>query len=342
MKIIKPQKLKKGDTIATVSPSWGCAGSSRVRWEFELGCEHLRELGLNVIAAPNSLKGTTYLRNNPEARAEDINWAFENNEVKAIIANIGGNDSERILPFLSKTSITSNPKILCGYSDVMTLHLFCHRLGLMTYYGDNLLTNVAENPKWHPYSKHWFEKVFFESSPIGKIDPSKDWTFDPLKHTDKNYHRNYVANKGYYPVQGKGKVKGKLFGGHSDLSKFMDTPDPLVIKKDFDGSILFFEDIPEFCTPQYIAEFFDELGKRGCLELLNGIVIGKMKTGKSFDTYANVIREVITGKYDLKDLPVLADLNFGHTSPVCILPYGVEAKIDMDDISFSILESGVN
>ena len=152
--MIKPSKLNKGDTIATISPSWGCAGSSRVQWEYKLGCERLRELGLNVIAAPNSLRGTTYLKNNPQARAEDVNWAFENKDVKAIIANIGGNDSVCLLPYLSKNSIINNPKILCGYSDVMALHLYCHNLGLTTFYGDNLLTNVAEVPVWHKYSKY--------------------------------------------------------------------------------------------------------------------------------------------------------------------------------------------
>lgn len=149
-----PEKLKKGDTVVTISPSWGCAGASRVRREYEQGCDRLKELGLRVVAAPNSMRGTTYLREHPQARAEDVNWAFENPEVKAILANIGGNDAVRILPYLSETSIKKHPKILCGYSDVLALHLYCYRLGLQTYYGDNLLTNIAENGCWHPYSRN--------------------------------------------------------------------------------------------------------------------------------------------------------------------------------------------
>ena len=110
--MIKPNKLQRGDTVATISPSWGCAGTSRVKWQYRLGCERLNELGLNVVAAPNSMKGTSYLAQNPQARAEDINWAFENKEVKAIISNIGGNDAECLFPYLSKKAIKDIAKFL--------------------------------------------------------------------------------------------------------------------------------------------------------------------------------------------------------------------------------------
>lgn len=334
-RLIKPERLHKGDTIATISPSWGCAGSSRVRWEYELGCERLRALGLNVVAAPNSLKGTTALRNSPEARAEDINWAFENKDVKAIIANIGGNDSERLFPYLSASIIKDNPKIFCGYSDVMALHFFCYRQGLMTFYGDNLLTNVAENPDWHSYSRHWFEKAFFDASPMGRIEPSKDWSYGGCKHTDKNYTRNYIVNQGYCRVQGKGSVTGNLFGGHLGLADMELRPE------DFDGCIFFFEDIPECCRPVDMAAFFDMLGQRGYLQHMNGIILGKMRLPGSFEPYSIKLREVISGKYGLNELPVMGDMNFGHTSPIFILPYGAEARLDVDKISFDITESGV-
>ena len=81
--------MKYGDTIATVSPSWGIAGEKNALWLYELGKKRLQnEFGLNVIEAPNSLRGEEYLKNNPKARAEDLMWAFEKN-VNGIIANIG-------------------------------------------------------------------------------------------------------------------------------------------------------------------------------------------------------------------------------------------------------------
>lgn len=335
--MIIPEKLKKGDTVATISTSWGCAGAPRVRWKYEQGCSRLRELGLNVVAAPNSLRGTTYLRDDPKARAEDVEWAFENREVKAIIANIGGNDTDRILPYISAKSIKNNPKILCGYSDVLALHLFCYRQGLMTYYGDNLLTDIAENGNWHPYSRKWFEKAFFNDDPIGNIEGSKSWSYDPCKYTDKEYRKKYITNKGYYYVQGKGEVSGKLFGGHGELLNIKDAAGKQYIKKqDFKDSIFFFEDIPECCTPADMAGFFDKLGQMGYLQLINGIIISRMRTEKNFDVYAQSLKSIISDKYGLKELPVMADMNFGHTSPVFILPYGAEAQLNIDKMLFSI------
>lgn len=337
----KPSKLNRGDTIATISPSWGCAGAPRVKWQYNLGVQRLKDIGLKVVAAPNSMKGTTYLDKHPEARAEDLMWAFENKEVKAIIANIGGNDSVRLIPYLKSDIIKANPKILCGYSDIMTLHLYCYRLGLSTFYGDNLLTTIGDAERWHPYSKFWFQKVLFDNSPIGTIAPSDDWTYDNNKHTDPNYTRKYLSNKGYSRVQGKGTVRGKLFGGHGTLMEYDEDCGITLEKLDFDNSIFFFEDIPEICDPQYIESFFDWLGSKGYLQLINGIIIGKMRSPDSFEPFAEKIKKVVSDKYGLPSMPIMGEMNFGHASPICILPYGAEAELDIDNLKFTVLESGV-
>ena len=339
--MIKPERLRKGDTIATISPSWGCAGSPRIRWKYNLGTERLRELGLNVVAAPNSMKGTSYLDQNPQARAEDIMWAFENNDLKAIIANIGGNDSVRILPYLNSEVIMQNPKILCGYSDVMTLHLYCWRLGLSTFYGDNLLTTVAEAQHWHPYSRYWFEKTLFDPSPVGKIMPSPDWSFSKNHHTDKSYVKDYIPNRGHIRVQGQGKVHGHLFGGHGGLMEYEKDSGITLQASDFENAILFYEDIPEIWSTDYLKYFFGWLGECGYLQKLSGVIIGRMCSPEPFEPYAKAIREVVSDKFGLTELPIMYGVNFGHSSPICVLPYGAMAELDMDDLSFTITDSGV-
>ncbi len=340
--MIKPSKLNKGDTIATISPAWGCAGDEDVRWKYELGVKRLEELGLHVVAAPNSLRGTEYLAQHPEAKAEDVMWAFESSQVKAIIANIGGNDSHKLLPYLDPMVIEENPKILCGYSDVMNLHLYCHQLGLSTFYGPNLLTTVAEAQDWHPYSKEWFQKVFFQTEAIGKIGPSKDWSYDAHDHTNPQQIRKYIANEGYELVQGKGAVRGRLFGGHGGLMEYEESRSVVLTQADFADTILFFEDIPELCDVEYMGEFFDWLGRKGYLQVLKGVIIGKMCMPEPFTPYAEKIRQVVSGKYGLADLPILYGVNFGHASPICILPYGAEAELDIEHLCFAILESGVS
>ena len=340
--MVKPERLRKGDTVAAFSPAVGVAGSPEQRWKFDLGCRRLEELGLRTVPAPHALAEADWLKARPEARAEDLLWAFENKEVKAILACIGGNDSHRLFPYLSPETVRMHPKILCGYSDVMSLHLYCRRLGLSTFYGPNLLTTVAETGAWHPYSRRWFIKVFLEGGPIGPIPPSEDWSWDENDLTDPEYRKHYIPNHGYGLVQGSGTVRGRLFGGHGDL-RTLCLPDgtPLASEEDFRDAVLFFEDIPELCDVEYMGEFFDWLGRTGYLALLRGAVIGRMRQKESFAPFAARIREIVGGKYGRPELPILCDLNFGHSSPICILPYGAEAEIDAEARSFRILDSGV-
>jgi muramoyltetrapeptide carboxypeptidase LdcA involved in peptidoglycan recycling len=338
--LTKPQKINKGDTIATISPSNGWAGDKDKLWKYTLGVKRLNELELNVIPAPNSLKGSEYLSQNPQARAEDIMWAFENKEIRAVISNVGGNDSIKIIPYINPNTIKQNPKIFIGYSDVMNLHILCYKCGLSSFYGDNLLHPIAEAQGWHPYSKMWFKKVLFDTLPIGIIKPSADWTYEDTEYINTNHIRKYYPNEGYQIIQGHGKVSGLLFGGHTGLMELENTSLELSAD-DYAGKILFIEDITEFFTPEGMAEFFQWLGNKGALQKLKGIVIGKLNQNISFDNHEKSILSVINNEFGLSELPIIYGLNFGHSSPMCVLPYGAIAEIDCEKKKFFILESGV-
>lgn len=343
MAMIKPQKLKIGDTVALISPSWGCAGASRVKWKYDLGVSRLKALGLNTVSAPNALRGTSYLKNHPEARAEDIMWAFGNPEVKGIICNIGGNDSDKILQYLEPDVIKNNPKIFCGYSDAMNIHLYINRLGIMTYYGDNLLTTIAEQNEWHPYSKAAFVKAFFDNSVIGQIYPSDVISYSSNNHICKTYKKIYEKTDGYKVIQGTGNVTGKLFGGHGGIVEYSNQALIKLTKEDFAEKILFFEDIESICDYEYIKWFFEQLGNKGWLQVLKGIIIGKMRIGERFDLLSESVKSVVSGKYGLELLPIIYGVNVGHISPITIIPYGADAEISIsaDSVTFKIIENVV-
>jgi len=116
----KPEKLKEGDAVAIVSPSWG--GPSVFPYIYENGLKVLQEWGLKIKEFPTARMDAAFTRANPQVRAKDINDAFADQEIKAVFTSIGGDDSVRILPSLDKKIIVENPKILIGYSDTSTLH----------------------------------------------------------------------------------------------------------------------------------------------------------------------------------------------------------------------------
>ena len=104
---------------------------------------------------------------------------------------------------------------------------------------------------------------------------------------------------------------------------------------------MFVEDIPAFFTPKGLADFIDWLGGIGALQKLHGMIIGKLCDDIPFDAHKTALLEIVNDKYGLIHLPIVANMNFGHTSPIFILPYGAKAEIDCDNKVFSILESGV-
>ena len=221
--LIKPQKLQRGDYIATTSPSWGGAGEPVLQWRYNQGVKRLKDVfGLEVIPMPNSLKGERYLYENPQARAQDLMTAFENEKIKGIIANIGGDDSIRLLPYINFDIIRANPKIFMGYSDVTISHLFCHKAGLSSFYGPAVLTDFAENIEMDPYTIDMINRTLFSDKAIGAIRPAKEWTSERIEWIEENkdQKRTMQKNLGYELLQGTNTVQGRLIGGCMEVLEF--------------------------------------------------------------------------------------------------------------------------
>lgn len=222
--LIKPKRLQPGDIVATVSASWGGAGDSKLRWRYEQGVKRLEEVfGLTVIPMPNSLKGSEYLYNNPGARAEDLMTAFKDTRVKAIITNIGGEDSIRLLPYIDFNVIRENPKIFMGYSDDTVSHLFCHKAGISSFYGPAILTDFAENIEMDSYTIETVNRTLFSNEIIGEIQPANEWTSERLEwiEINKDTRRTMQQNNGYEVLQGSRTVRGRLIGGCIEVLEFV-------------------------------------------------------------------------------------------------------------------------
>lgn len=342
--LIKPEKLQPGDKVATVSLSWGGAGDPELRWRYDQGVKRLKDVfGLEVVAMPHSLKGSEYIYNHPEARAEDLMNAFKDPSIKAIFSNIGGVESIRLLPYIDFDVIRNKPKIFMGFSDTTIAHFICLKAGLTSFYGPAIMLDFAENVEMHDYTIEYVKRTLFSNEPIGKIEPAKEWTSELLDWAIPEYRnrkRKMNPNHGPEVLQGSGKVSGRLIGGCIEVLEFMKGtelwPEPYI----WEDSILFFETSEDKTEPKYITYWLRNYAAQGILQKAKGIIFAKPYGEVYYEEYKEAIRTVMN-EYELTNLPILYNLNFGHTEPKFIIPYGALAEIDCENKAFSILESGV-
>ncbi|MEK3980360.1 S66 peptidase family protein [Psychrobacillus sp. FSL K6-2836] len=341
--LIKPKMLKAGDKIATISLSWGGAGEPELRWRYEQGVDRLRNVfGLEVVAMPNSLKGGDYLYENPQARAEDLMNAFKDPSIKGIFSNIGGSESIRLLPYIDFDVIRENPKVFIGYSDSTVTHLFCHKAGISSFYGPAILMDFAENVVMHEYTVEALKKALFAVDAIGEVKPATEWTSERLEWIveNKDKKRKMNPNKGYELLQGSGVVQGRLIGGCIEVLEFAKGTSLWPAEEYWKDSILFFETSEELPTPGQLEYWLRNYGTQGILQQAKGIIFGKPQNEKYYEEYKESIR-LIMKELSLDNLPILYNLNFGHTEPKFVLPYGANVEINCENVTFSILDSGV-
>ena len=341
----KPSKLYCSDTVAIVSLSSGMGGEPAFRHRYEIGKKRLEtEFGLNVVTMPNALKGTEYLDRHPEARAADLMEAFEDSRIKAVITMIGGDDTIRLLPYVNLETIRKNPKVFMGYSDTTVNHFMMYKAGLVSFYGPCILAEFAENAAMHEYTTLYINSVLFHPSTMLRIEPSSHWTSEFLDWTDEQNNKierkMITDNKGFELLQGNGTVRGKLLGGCLDVFPMLIGTELWPVREEWNNTILFLETSNECPSPQTTKDLLRGLAAQGILESINGIVFGKPLGEKYYEEYKQEILGV-TKECGCADLPVLYNVNFGHSAPMCILPYGITAEINCAEKSFRLLEQAV-
>jgi muramoyltetrapeptide carboxypeptidase LdcA involved in peptidoglycan recycling len=147
-------------------------------------------------------------------------------------------------------------------------------------------------------------------------------------------------NKGYELLQGSGIVKGTLIGGCIEVLEFAKGTSLWPAEEYWKDSILFFETSEELPTPANLVYWLRNYGTQGILQQAKGIIFGKPQNEKYYEEYKESIR-LIMKELSLENLPILYNLNFGHTEPKFVLPYGAMAEINCENVTFSILDSGV-
>lgn len=342
----RPARLKPGSRVAVVTASWG--GPAEFPLRYAVGKSQLGEtFEFEVVETRHARRDAAWIARNPRARADDLMEAFADPKVDGVVAAIGGSDAVRLIPLVDLAVIAAHPKAFLGYSDTTALHFGCLKLGLVSFYGPSIMSGFAENGGLFPYMVESLRRVLLTAAAAGEVAPNRDgWTNEFLDWSDatlQSRRRQLNPATGPRLLQGRGRVRGPLIGGCADtLEQLKDTPwwPPL---ERWRGAVLFYETSEAPPPPELVKQWLVDLGARGILQVLSGILVGRpggrIEIARHGDYDAAVV-EVLRG-LDLPDLPVLAGLDFGHTDPICTIPYGVRAEIDCNRRSWSILEPAV-
>ena len=331
-------------TVGIVSLSSGTIGEDFVKHELDLGIDRLKNYGLKVKFMDHALKGIDYLKEHPDKRAEDLLQAFSDPEIDMILCAIGGDDTYRLLPYLFENGELQKAvtkKIFLGFSDSTMNHLMLHKVGLNTFYGQAFLSDICELGKeMLPYTKKYFEELITTGT-IKEITSSDVWY-----EGRTNYDENQVGvelpeelNRGYELLQGSSVFSGKILGGCLDTifdifdgERYENSPELcskyqlFPSKNEWEGKILLLETSEEKMTPDKLKRALLKLKEIGVFESVNGVLVGKPMDETYYEEYKKVLIETI----DNPALPVVYNVNVGHALPRCIIPFGIEATVDVE------------
>ncbi len=328
-------KLKRGDKVAIVSPSFAAPG----KWPavYELGLSRVRDVfGLEPVEFPTTKRVSA----SAEERTRDLIAAFEDSDIKAVIASIGGDDQVTFIKYLPAEPFVRNPKPFFGFSDNSHVMNFLWLCGVPSYYGGALFTQFAMQKRMDDFSVRYLKHALFDEGEFELVasdlynDIGLDWS-DP-KTLDQA--RVYEPNEGFV-WDGEQDGEGLTWGGCVEsVDEMLRHGVQIPSLEEFERVVLIMETSEEIPSSGYVFRVFRALGERGILERVQGVLVGRAKAwgfhrqqnATEKKTYraaqqAAIVR--VVRAYN-PTIPVIQNMDFGHTDPQMPLPYGKRVRID--------------
>ncbi|MCJ8279399.1 MAG: LD-carboxypeptidase [Rivularia sp. ALOHA_DT_140] len=304
--IIKPPRLKVGDTVGLISPA-GIINPEDVREAKEV----FTALGLKVKPGRHILDRYGYLAGTDKNRASDVNAMFTDKSIKAIIAMRGGWGGNRILPLLNYNSIRANPKIIMGYSDITSLLLaITARSGLVTFHGP-----VATST-WNNFTLKYVKSILFDGQIV------------TMNNTFVTQLRREIITPG--------TARGRLIGGNlSVINSMLGSP----YLPEWKGNIFFIEDIGE--DIYRIDRMLVQLKNAGILNQLSGFVFGQCTRCSMGDEPSLTLIQVLQDHIRPLNIPAWYGSMIGHIRDKFTVPIGVEVEINANTGIIKMLEAAV-
>lgn len=325
-------KLQTGEiTVGIFSASSPISATTPVR--YNRGKAYLEARGLRVVDGALHGKQDYYRSGSIRQRAEEFNRLLYREDVQVLMAAIGGNNTNSILPYIDYEYLKRHPKIVVGYSDTTALLLAIFaKTGLVTFYGPALASSFGEFPPFVDATFDAFRRVILEGVSLPYAFPMPvSWTDEYINWSQQD--RGKTAYENHWVTVHPGVCRGRLIGGNlNTMEGFFGTEYMPEIRE---GDILLLEDsLKDACT---IERSFSLLKLAGVFEKIGGILLGKHElfddNGTGRKPY-EILLEVLDGC----NVPILAEFDCCHTHPMLTMPIGCQVELDATNKRVTLLE----
>ena len=321
--MIIPEKLSPESSIRIVAPSTSMAILSESG--VETSTKRLQSLGLKLSFGENVNERDIFDSSSVESRLHDLHDAFSDPSVDGILTVIGGYNCNQLLSGLDFDLIARNPKVFCGFSDITALsNAIWAKTGLVSYVGCHFSTFAQL--KGFDYSMEYFKKCLINPSPF-TIESSKEWSDDQWWLDQEA--RVFIPNPGPL-VLNEGEAEGTIIGGNQCTLNLLQGT---AFMPELNNTILFLEDDFESHAMMFDRDLQSIIHQPGFCGV-KAILIGRFQTASNMTE--EKLRAIVSSKPELKKIPVIANLDFGHTTPMFTFPVGGRAAISAHATDFKI------
>lgn len=329
--MMKANKIHHDIGIGIFSSSSPVSATTPAR--YQRGKEYLARKGLRVLDGSLCCKQDFYRSGSIQDRAAEFNELLYRDDVQILMASIGGNNTNSILPYIDYEYIKKHPKIIIGYSDTTALLLAIYaKTELVTFYGPALASSFGEFPPFVDQTYDFFRQMILESCsfPYTYQMPSV-WTDEYINWNEQIGPKKFRPNRWITVIPGV--CTGRLIGGNlNTMEGFFGTE---YMPKIQEGDILLLEDsLKDACT---IERSFSLLKLAGVLDQVGGIILGKHEqfddNGTGKQPY-EILLEVLNGR----QIPILADFDCCHTHPMFTVPIGCQVRLNATTQEVTLLE----
>lgn len=330
MELVRPNRLKTGDTIRIVAPASNMA--SLAKPTLERGVRNLENIGFKVEVHPHVFRSYKGTGGKPKERAESLMDAFTDDSVDGIMCCWGGFNSNDIIDYLDYETIRNNPKVFVGYSDITILNTVLYKkAGLVNFQGPGLITFT------HDFLMQWevdeFKAITMDGNVPYEIKAAPSFVDDPLYWQRPETPVEKKNNPGW-TIAREGIAQGKLIGGHlGTLLCLAGTK----YWPDLKNHILFLETDEEDVGPTNVVRQLRHLQQLGVFDDISGLLVGRIPSMlglKDEMRIESLLEDVVD-----RDIPVVTQMDIGHTNPIATIPVGVNAEISTEKNTLTLLET---